>query len=160
MNRFPLTKFQKTLELLTWLLAAATFGATLLLWRTLPDVMAIHYNASGAADDWGERWTAFLLPVLLMVLCGIVSFCQRLGLKYINLPFRVNMEREWYVLRAVRDCLSLLNLEIALTLAVVHAHTLMGQNLPVWFTWVMLGVLLSTVTFGLWRSWNCNQGTL
>lgn len=160
MNKFPLTKFQKILELLTWLLAAATFVGTALLWRTLPDIMAIHYNASGVADDWGERWTAFLLPVLLVVCCGVVSFCARLGLRHINLPFRVNMEREWYVLRSVRDSLCLMNLEVALLFAVLQVFNLSGWNLPVWFVWTMAGVLLTTGVFGVWRSWNCNQGTL
>jgi uncharacterized membrane protein len=160
MNHFPLTKFQKGMEILTWLLAAVTFGLTIVRWRSLPEVMAIHYNAFGVADDWGGRWTVFILPVMLAVCCGVVSFCERLGLKYVNLPFRVNMEREWYVLRATRDTLGLLNLEIALTFAVVQWHSLAGQNLPVWFTWTMVGVMLASTVFGLWRAWNCNQGTL
>lgn len=160
MNRFPLTSFQKRLEQLSWLLTALIVGWTLLRWQTLPEIVAIHYNAFGAADDWGGRWTVFLLPVILAALCGVVSFCQRLGLKYINLPFQVNMEREWYVLRAVRDTLSLLNVESAITFAVLQTHILIGKNLPLWFTWVMMGVLLSTVVFGLWRAWTCNQGTL
>jgi hypothetical protein len=160
MNRFPLTKFQKITETLTWLLAGVCFLWTLLRWRTLPEIMAIHFNALGAADDWGERWTALLLPAVLVVCCGIVSFCIRLGLRYINLPFRVNMEREWYVLRAVRDALCLLNLEAALLMSVLQACTLIGRNQPVWFEWYMVGVMASTLVFGIWRSWNCNQGTL
>ena len=160
MNRFPLTKFQKGMEAAAWVVSAVTLWRTLLRWRALPETVAIHYNALGVADDWGERWTVFLLPAVMVVCCGIVSFCARLGLKYINLPFRVNMEREWYVLRAVRDTLMLLNLELAVTMSVMQLHILFGQNLPVWFTWTMLGVLLATTVFGLWRSWTCNQGTL
>jgi uncharacterized membrane protein len=160
MDRFPLTKAQKAMEIITWLVAVAALVWTLVCWGRLPDVVAIHYNALGAADDWGGRWTVFLWPVLLLALCGSISFCMRLGLKHVNLPFRVNMEREWYVLRAVRDMLGLVNLEIAVTFAVMQWCTLAGTNLPVWFTWVMMGVLLSTGAFGLWRAWNCNQGTM
>ena len=160
MNRFPLTKFQKGMEAAAWVISADTLRRTLLSWGALPETVAIHFNAMGVADDWGGRWTALLLPVLLVVCCGIVSFCTRLGLRYINLPFRVNAEREWYVLRAVRDTLVLLNLEIAVTFAVMQLHILSGRNLPVWFTWSMGGVLLASTVFGLWRSWTCNQGTL
>ncbi|GEM_PF-2476502 len=160
MNRFPLTKFQKLMELLTWLLAAATFIGTIFRWRTLPEVMAIHYDEYGVANDWGGRWTVFILPVLLVVCCGIVSFCERLELRQMNLPFRANMEREWYVLRAIRDALCVLNLEIALLFAVLQVFTLTALNQPVWFLWCMLGISATTLVFGVWRAWNCNQGTL
>ena len=78
MNRFPLTKFQKGMEAAAWVISADTLRRTLLSWGALPETVAIHFNAVGVADDWGGRWTALLLPVLLVVCCGIVSFCTRL----------------------------------------------------------------------------------
>lgn len=159
-NRFPLTRFQKVLECITWLLAAVTFIATLVCWGSLPRVMPIHYDAYGVADDWGGRWTVWILPVLLVICCGIVSFCERLELKHINLPFRVNMERELYILRAVRDALCMVNLECALLFGVLQAEMLLGYNLSTPFLWCMVGVILATLLFGIWRAWKCNEGSL
>ncbi len=148
------------METLTWALAVIVLLYTVFRWRTLPRVLPIHYDMYGVADDWGGRWTVFLVPVVLALCCGIVSVCERLGLKHINLPFRVNMERELYVLRAVRDVLSTLNLELAVLFAVLQFCTINGYNLPTWFIWFMTGGILATSGFGVWRSWKCNQGTL
>lgn len=160
MKQFPLTKFQKIMEMFTWLLAAVSLIATAVCWGSMPKVMPIHYNTYGVADDWGGRWTAWILPVLLLICCGIVSVCVRLGLRHINLPFRVNMERELFVLRAVRDVLCVMNLECALLFAVLQAEMLVGKNLSLWFLWGTVGVIFATLVFGLWRAWKCNQGTL
>lgn len=159
-HKFPLTKPQKAMEFLTWGLAVVTLVMTMLRWRRLPAVIATHYDAYGVANDWGGRWTAFLLPVTLVLCCGLISLCERLPLKAVNLPFKPNPEREWYVLRAVRDVLCLTNLEIALLFAVMQMQILNSQQLAVGFVWCMTGVLLATTAFGIWRAWKCNQGTL
>lgn len=160
MKKFPLTKFQRCMEGLTWILAALTFLGTAVRWNSLPKVMAIHYNAYGVADDWGGRWTAWILPVLLVICCGLVSACERLQLRGINLPFKPNMERELFLIRAIRDMLCVMNLECALLFSVLQAEMLMGKNLPIWFLWGMVGILTATLVFGFWRAWKCNQGTL
>jgi len=39
------------------------FVASLILWNDMPDIVPIHFNAAGEADDYGPKWiNAFLLP--------------------------------------------------------------------------------------------------
>lgn len=160
MKKFPLTKFQRCMEALTWILTVLAFVGTAVRWNSLPKVMAIHYNTYGVADDWGGRWTVWILPVVLVVFCGLVSACERLPLRAINLPFKPNMERELFLTRAIRDTLCVVNLECALLFAVLQVEILIGRNLSVWFIWGMAGVIIATTVFGLWRTWKCNKGTL
>ncbi len=159
-NKFPLTRFQRWIERAAWLLAAATVLFTAFRWNTLPKVMAIHYDIYGVADDWGSRWIIWILPVLLAVCCGLVSCCTRLNLSALSLPFQPNMERELFILRAIRDMLCVVNLECAVLFSVLQTEMLAEKHLTLWFLWVMAGITVATVVFGCWRAWKCNQGTL
>jgi hypothetical protein len=159
-NKIPLTKFQKGMELLAWLLTALTLLITAFHWQKLPSVMAIHYNTYGIADDWGGRWTVWMLPVFLVVLCGVISFSTRLPIQSMNLPFRLIFEREFFVLRALRDMLCVINLECAVLFSVLQREMLIGENLSMWLIWGMGGAICATAGFGVWRAWKCNQGTL
>ncbi len=159
-NKFPLTRFQRWMEGAAWLLVATTVIFTASRWSALPKVMAIHYDAYGVADDWGGRWIIWILPVLLVVCCGLVSACTRLNLSALSLPFKPNMERELFILRAIRDMLCVMNLECAMLFSVLQMEMLTEQNLTLWFLWGMAGVLVATLVFGCWRAWKCNQGTL
>ena len=40
-------------------------GATALVYRDLPDIIPIHWNAAGEADRYGARVTIFLLPLIM-----------------------------------------------------------------------------------------------
>lgn len=160
MKQFPLTKFQKLTETATWGLALLTAVVTVVVFPRLPRLVATHFDAYGIANDWGGRWTVLLIPVLLAVCCGLVSLCARLPLRWVNLPFQVNLEREWFVLRGVRDMLCVLNAEVSLLFAVIQLFVLLQRNLPMGFVWGMVGFICATLLFGLWRCWKCNQGTL
>ena len=50
------------------ILLLSPFVASLMLWDTMPDIVPIHFNAAGEADDFGPRWiNAFLLPGIALI---------------------------------------------------------------------------------------------
>jgi len=45
------------------ILLLAPFIASFILWENMPDIVPVHFNAAGEADDFGPKWiNAFLLP--------------------------------------------------------------------------------------------------
>lgn len=45
------------------LVLVVPFIASIFLWNDMPDIVPIHFNAQGEADDFGPKWiNAFLLP--------------------------------------------------------------------------------------------------
>ncbi|HCI70317.1 MAG TPA: hypothetical protein DF712_05650 [Balneola sp.] len=49
-------------------LLSAPFIASFILWEKMPDIVPIHFNAAGEADDFGPKWiNAFLLPGIALV---------------------------------------------------------------------------------------------
>jgi uncharacterized membrane protein len=50
------------------ILLLSPFVASLMLWDTMPDIVPIHFNAAGEADDFGPKWiNAFLLPGIALI---------------------------------------------------------------------------------------------
>jgi uncharacterized membrane protein len=49
-------------------LLLAPFIASFILWEKMPDIVPVHFNAAGEADDFGPKWiNAFLLPGIALV---------------------------------------------------------------------------------------------
>jgi uncharacterized membrane protein len=49
-------------------LLSAPFIASFILWEKMPDIVPIHFNDAGEADDFGPKWiNAFLLPGIALV---------------------------------------------------------------------------------------------
>ncbi len=69
------------IELLIILVSAVLFGS-------LPDPVAVHYNLKGEPDRYGSPWTlALLMPAISAAMIGLLVFLPLLG------PFRRNFEQ-------------------------------------------------------------------
>lgn len=50
------------------ILLLSPFVASLILWNKMPDIVPVHFNAAGEADDFGPKWiNAFLLPGIALL---------------------------------------------------------------------------------------------
>lgn len=46
----------------------APFITSIYLWNDMPDIVPVHFNAEGEADDYGPKWiNAFLLPGIAVI---------------------------------------------------------------------------------------------
>jgi uncharacterized membrane protein len=65
-------KTARLLMILPWLSVPLLVAAHLLLWDSIPERLAVHFDWSGAPDGWMSRGgsLAFDLCVLLFVLCA------------------------------------------------------------------------------------------
>lgn len=65
-------------------------------WKTIPDIVPIHFNLHGVADDWGSKWIFILLTGVVQVPVYILMyFIPRLDPKK---KIRAN-SKAFYVLR-------------------------------------------------------------
>lgn len=153
--KLPRTRLQLALEILTIITLAAQFIAPALLWGSLPDPMPTHYNAAGAVDGYGSRWTLVLFPVIALVGCAVVAVViYRVKPEQWNLPFSVPPRRKRQVYTPVKTALIALNFEMALMFAVLEGFSLAMTMKGVGTATVLL-LLAMTVTLGvgLWRGW-------
>lgn len=62
-------------ETMLWICAALPLAATALLYPLLPEVIPIHWNASGEIDGWGPRSQAFILAAVCLGVSLLLRFC-------------------------------------------------------------------------------------
>ncbi|MEO6583394.1 MAG: DUF1648 domain-containing protein [Ferruginibacter sp.] len=60
----PLSPFDNTLELISILLLVLMWGFTIFSLFNLPATIPIHFNTKGEADNYGNKITILILPVL------------------------------------------------------------------------------------------------
>jgi len=74
--KITLTLFDKLVESMSWLLLIILWIIILWCFFKLPETIPLHYNFSGIADSYGNKYTYFILPVvgtLLFVLLTIIN---------------------------------------------------------------------------------------
>jgi len=62
--KLKLSPADKFIEGLSWLALCLLWMITLLIFQQLPDIIPVHFNASGKVDDYGNKITLILLPVI------------------------------------------------------------------------------------------------
>ena len=68
-------------ETLLWICAALPLAATAALYPLLPEVIPIHWNASGEIDGWGPRSQAFILAAVCLGVSLLLRFLPLLDPK-------------------------------------------------------------------------------
>ena len=68
-------------ETMLWICAALPLAATAALYPLLPEVIPIHWNASGEIDGWGPRSQAFILAAVCLGVSLLLRFLPLLDPK-------------------------------------------------------------------------------
>ncbi|MGA9532351.1 MAG: SdpI family protein [Anaerolineales bacterium] len=130
---------ERKVDWLSVLAVVAALGASLVLWRRLPDSMPIHWNAAGQPDGYGSRLVgAFLMPVVMVGIYLMFEVLPRID------PRRRNYERFADTYRFLRTLLILFMMLVhGLTLySVVYGGNMLSSNLmfaAVGLLFVLLG---------------------
>ena len=74
--KVPLTKTGKFIEKFSFLLLILIWAFTIFSFIKLPDIVPIHFDASGRPDGYGNKWTLFVLPFIASIVFA--------GLTYLN----------------------------------------------------------------------------
>jgi uncharacterized membrane protein len=63
-----LSKFDKTLELISVVVLITMIGLSIYAFFTLPDIIPTHFNGSGKPDDYGGKATILILPLVTSII--------------------------------------------------------------------------------------------
>src|SRR5690554_6089249 len=75
--QIPSSTFEKRLNIFTILFLVLTVIYILWSWRSLPDVVPIHFDFTGEADSWGSKWLLLPLPILSLIIFIGMSILER-----------------------------------------------------------------------------------
>ena len=75
--KVPLTKTDKFTEKLSLLLLFFIWAFTIFSYVKLPEIVPIHFDASGRPDSYGSKWTLFVLPLVASILYAGMSYLNK-----------------------------------------------------------------------------------
>ena len=145
----PSTPVQ-VIEILGWLALAAIWVLVLANYPSMPDIIPTHFNAAGNADDYGNKSTIFLLPIIATVVFVIMTVVNQFPHIFNNTTGIKPKTEEDYT-NATR-MLRYLKLAIALVflwIIIRTTQTKPGQpaTLGAWFLPVTLALILIPVAY-------------
>ncbi len=136
------TKFEFLLELIAFVIMAASLAYMIMMEESLPQQIVTHYNAQGVADQWGSRSELYKVPLLGMIIYTFATVLQRFPKRW-NVgisPEHKNAEKAY---RYTKDMIIVLKTEIVIFFAYFGICTA-NQQPPVSF--FLPSVLI--ITFG------------
>ncbi len=89
----------RRIELVAWIVMTASLMYTAVSLLDLPETVPIHFDLKGQPDSWGSPATYLLLPVVIILTCGLMSFLVHfVDPQYWNSPDKLTPETapRWY----------------------------------------------------------------
>ena len=75
--KVPLTGKDIAIEKISMLLLIFIWAFTIFSYIKLPEIVPIHFDASGKPDSYGNKWTLFILPLIASVLYIGMNFLNK-----------------------------------------------------------------------------------
>lgn len=86
-------------KIILFSIVLATFIGAVIVYPSLPEEIASHWNIAGEVDDYLSKfWGVFLLPLLMLVLAGVSVVLPRLDPTKNIQSFRVAYDACWIVI--------------------------------------------------------------
>lgn len=67
----------RLVEILAWLTLVIIWILVIVNYARMPDSIPTHYNAAGHADDYGDKSTIFLLPIIATVVFFVMTIVNQ-----------------------------------------------------------------------------------
>lgn len=148
--KIRLTIVDIIMEVLSFITVVGTTLYLIISWGSLPDTIPMHYNLSGEIDRWGSKGELIFLPVMMWIIYLGITLMQRFPQIW-NTGVTVTPENRERVYRTLKYMVESLKLIVVVDFSLLTIFSATGRNLPVWFTFVFLGVLAADLVFWLVR---------
>jgi len=151
--KLELTQSDKTFELIGWLLICAVWTLTISNYKGLPDIIPTHYNASGIADGFGEKWMILTLPLVATVLFTGLTILNKFP-HIFNYPNEVSTENALRQYTIATRLIRFLKLIIVVIFGLISYQTISHANgqtkgLGMWFLPVTIGLIFIPIIYFL-----------
>ena len=142
--------YDRAADVLCVLILLGTFLWMAFCWNTFPEKIAMHFNAAGEIDRWGDKGALLILPIIGCVLYGVLVLVGYIPNAW-NVPIRITEENKERVFRIMTHFVSSLKITILMFVTLITVCSALAVNLPVWVGFSMLGLIALTVVYYLVR---------
>jgi uncharacterized membrane protein len=151
--KIELSSTDKLIEIIGWLTLITLWGLTVLNYSNLPDTIPIHYNSLGQADNYGNKATIFMLPVIGTILFVGISILNKYP-HILNYPTNITTDNARQQYANATRMIRYLKFAIVLIFSLIVFKTLQtatgkSDGLGTWFLPLALGLTFIPMTFYL-----------
>ena len=118
-----------------------------LFWKNIPETVATHFNAAGAADAYGSRKSLLMEPVLMVIFFLVLSLVEHFPSAW-NMPVRLTSENRDRQLLIAALMLGIMKVLVILLLADAGMSSIF-PGFPVWPLYLLLTLTGITVVGGI-----------
>ena len=149
MEKEKLLKICKIIHRVTLIIGILTLILPIVFWNKIPDVIPIHYGASGVADSYSEKSSLILLFFAVLMSMGVMN----IAIYYVkvNATSKYATETEKSQMNTVYPMIVFMNLGIQLMFAYMMFCCTTGKNLGKWFLPIFLIVTFLPITFIIFK---------
>jgi uncharacterized membrane protein len=145
-DKLPSTRFHKVVEMITLVILMTMIISPMVLWRTLPSKLPMHYNALGEIDRWGSKLELVIMPVIGLLMYGFMTLVSAFPSAW-NMPVTITRENRSRVYQCTKSMLVLMKLEVIVLFAYLEYVIMNQQELAGSFLGVVLITVFGTILF-------------
>lgn len=142
--------FDKLIEIICLIFAIGVPIYIIINWANIPDPLPMHYDFAGNVDRWGDKAELIILPIVTLIMYGFMTLIERFPQVW-NTGVTVTEENQERVYRTLKYLVKTLKLIVVIDFSYMTINTLMCQDLPIWFTPVLLLIVFGDLIFWIIR---------
>jgi uncharacterized membrane protein len=159
--KLELTKADKTVEIIGWILIVAIWILIFTNYSDLPETIPTHYNGAGQADGFGGKTAILTLPLISTILFIGLTVLNKFPQEF-NYPTDITQDNALKQYTNATRMIRYLKLIIVFIFGLIALKTIQNENgkadgLGVWFLPLTMGLLFITQIYFVIKSFKIKQ---
>ena len=151
--KLELTKIDKIVEIMAWLLICANWALVINTYKSLPNIIPTHYNGAGLADGFGDKSMIFTLPLVATVLFVGLTILNRFP-HIFNYPTDISTNNALKQYTNATRLIRYLKVIFVVIFGLISYQTIkhakgQTEGLGVWFLPLTLGLIFIPIIYFL-----------
>ena len=159
--KLELTKADKILEIVGWLLIIVIWGFTITNYSNLPETIPTHFNGAGQTDGFGGKATILTLPLIATILFIGLTLLNKFPHVF-NYPINITQDNAFKQYTNATRLIRYLKIIIVFIFGLIAFKTFQNANgeadgLGVWFLPLTMGLIFIPLIYFVSKSFKTKQ---
>lgn len=139
-------KFSLITNLISILMIIGVVVFLVCIWKNIPEVVPIHFNAAGIADSFDKKSSLFIEIVIMTVSFLLLAVLERFP-KLWNYPVEVTTENRKRLYKSTLYMLGLLKI-IIMGMCIIGVLSSVYAGFPIWIMYILIGFMFAIIIAG------------
>lgn len=114
-------------DILCWIPLFTCFVFLAVYWKRIPDQVPSHYDLSGNVTEYGSKMSFLIMPFVGLLAYVLMRVVEEFPSAW-NIPVRMTRENRGRILRATKDMMVILKVELVALFSILTILTVFGVS--------------------------------